>query len=157
MSGVPVRRWRQRFRDGLPLRLVSWPGERRGDRALARVPCHARINAPRTVARSAELSRTLCSPWRPQAPLDGSNMPGLARMNARCSSGVSLTIPERVAGMEAREDLSVDAEVGVAHVLAFDGTFQFEHETAKVVGGHRREVEASSAGADVYFERFLPN
>jgi hypothetical protein len=56
--------------------------------------CQARRMAARAVAPSASLSRTSVHPWRPHAPGAGVNTLGCARMSSRCSSGVSLTVPD---------------------------------------------------------------
>ena len=57
-------------------------------------------------------------------------------MNSSCCSGVSLTIPRLVVGVEGREDLPVGAEVGVRHVRAFDRAAHAERDAAELIRRH---------------------
>src|SRR5204863_9591966 len=48
--------------------------------------------------------------------------------------------------VQRREDPSVDAEVGVRHVLAFDGVLQAQRDRPEVVGFHRLSLEEEERG-----------
>ena len=71
-------------------------------------------------------------PMRPHPPWTGEKMWGWSAMKAVCCSRVSLRTPQPLfLGGEGGEDLVVEAEVGVVHVGAFDGSRELEGEAAE--------------------------
>jgi len=57
---------------------------------------NASVSASPIVSSSTAPSVTRVHPWRPQAPLSGSNAFGRRAMNSCCCSGVSFTMPWRL-------------------------------------------------------------
>ena len=70
------------------------------DDALGRFRMFPQAAAIASWSRSSRAAarRTLVDPFSPQAPLTGTKAAGSSWTNARCCSGVSLTIPQAVSG-----------------------------------------------------------
>src|SRR5712692_2250671 len=78
---------------------------------------HAVINASRTGPARAVRNRTVVFPALPQAPVTGAKVPGWARRNHSCWSGVRATIPHPRWGYPSVAKIRPrDPEVRVTHV-----------------------------------------
>src|SRR6266404_6380683 len=60
--------------------------------------CHASVMASPNMSSSTAAKFTVVHPWRPQAPLAGTNASGPSRKKSCCCSGVNLTIPDSFPG-----------------------------------------------------------
>src|SRR5439155_25482799 len=93
----------------------------------------AASRAARTLLAFAEGRLTYVQPWRPQAPLQGLKISGAFSMNARCCSGVSLTIAQFLSGHpKRRENLSGHTEIGMMHVRPLDRPWNFRRHLSKL-------------------------
>src|ERR1700691_4866413 len=92
----------------------------------------AKVRAARRESSFTILSLTLVAPWRPHAPLTGTNAEGCSSMKDCCWSGGSLTMAQ----VERGEDFAVRAKIGVVHVRLFDGAGKAESDLAEIFGGH---------------------